>query len=93
MLNLKLQKLQLLEQFGHLIQRTDPLEKTDAGEEWRQKEERAAEDEMVRQHHRLNGHEFEQTPGDNEGQRSLACCHSWGLKESDTVTEKQPTPK
>jgi len=33
MLNLKLQKLQLLEQFGHLIQRTDPLEKTDAGEE------------------------------------------------------------
>ena len=48
---------------------------------------------MVRQHHRLNGHEFEQTPGDNEGQISLACCHSWGLKESDTVTEKQPNPK
>ena len=35
---------------------------------------RTTEDEMVGWHHRLNGHEFEQTPGDNEGQGSLACC-------------------
>ena len=42
------------------------------------------EDEMVVWHHRLNGHEFEQTPGD-EGQGSLACCSSLGCKESDTT--------
>ena len=41
------------------------------------------EDEMVGGHHRLNGHEFEQTPGYGEGQRSLACCSSWGQKELD----------
>ena len=38
---------------------------------------------MVGWHHRLNGHEFEQAPGDNEGQGSLACCSSWGHKELD----------
>ena len=38
---------------------------------------------MVGWHHRLNGHEFEQTPGDGEGQESLACCSPWGCKESD----------
>ena len=40
---------------------------------------------MVGWHHRLNGHEFEQTPGDGEGQGSLACCGPWGLKQSDTT--------
>ena len=35
------------------------------------------EDGMVRWHHRLNGHEFEQVPGDGEGQGSLACCCPW----------------
>ena len=55
----------------------------DAGKDWRQKEKRAAEDEMVRQDHLLNGHEFEQTPGDSGGQRSLVCCHPWSHKESD----------
>ena len=44
-----------------------------------------AEDEMIRWHHRLNGYEFEQTLGDGEGQRSLACCSLWGRKESDTT--------
>ena len=44
-----------------------------------------AEDEMVGWHHRLDGHEFEQTPGDGEGQGSLTCCSSWGRKESDTT--------
>ena len=41
------------------------------------------EDEMVGWHHHLNGHEFEQTPGDGEGQGSLECCSLWGGKESD----------
>ena len=38
-------------------------------------------------HHRLNGHEFEQTQGDTGGQRSLACYSPWGRKESD-MTER-----
>ena len=54
----------------------------DAGKDWRQ-EKGITEDEMVGWHHQLNGHEFEQTPGDGEGQRSLACCSPWGHKESD----------
>ena len=37
-------------------------------------------------HHRLNGHEFVQAPGDGEGQASLACCSPWGRKESDWTT-------
>ena len=45
------------------------------------------EDDMVGWHHVLNGHEFEQTPGDGEGQGSLACCSSWDCKESD-MTEQ-----
>ena len=40
------------------------------------------EDEMVGWHHRLNGHEFEQTLGDGEGQGSLVCCGPWGRKAS-----------
>ena len=46
-------------------------------------EKGVTEDEMVGWHHWLNGHKFEQTPGDREGQGSLACCSSWGHKESD----------
>ena len=38
---------------------------------------------MVGWHHQLNGHEFEQVPGDGEGQGSLACCSPWGCKEWD----------
>ena len=41
------------------------------------------EDEVVRWHHRLKGHEFAQTLGDNEGQGGLKCCSPWGCKESD----------
>ena len=41
------------------------------------------EDLMVGWHHQLNGHEFEQTPEDSEGRRSLACCSKWGRKELD----------
>ena len=68
--------------FGHLIQRANSLEKTlmlgkieGSGEE--------GNSEMVRCHHQLNGHEFEQTLGDSEGQGSLACCSPWGRKASD----------
>ena len=41
------------------------------------------EDAMVGWHHQLNGHEFEQTPGESERQGSLVCCSPWGHKESD----------
>ena len=41
------------------------------------------EDKMSGWHHMFNGHEFQQTPGDSEGQGSLVCCSSWGHKESD----------
>ena len=44
-----------------------------------------AQDEMVRQHHWLNGCESEQIPGSSNGQRSLACCSPWGRKESDVT--------
>ena len=47
----------------------------------------ATEDEIVGWHHPLNGHEFEQTQGDREGQGSLACCSPWGRKESDTTEQ------
>ena len=43
------------------------------------------EDEMVGWQHQLNGHEFEQAPGDSEGQGSWACCSPWGHKELDTT--------
>ena len=42
---------------------------------------------MVGWHHRFNGHEFEQTLGDSEGQGSLACCSPWGRKPSDTTQQ------
>ena len=52
--------------------------------------EGAAEDEMVSSHHRFNGHEFEQTLGDSEGQGSLAWCSPWGCKvRQDLLTEQQ----
>ena len=61
--------------------RKDP----DAGKDWGQEEEGVTENEMVGWHHWLNGREFEQTPGDGEGQGSLACCSPRGCKESDTT--------
>ena len=59
----------------------------DAGKDWRQKEKGEAEEEMVREHQQLNGHEFEQTPGDSGGQRNLACCGLWSHKETDTTKQ------
>ena len=61
--------------------RKDP----DAGKDYRQEEKRTTEDEMVGWHHWLNGHEFEWTPGVEDGQRGLACCDSWDGKELDTT--------
>ena len=43
------------------------------------------EDKMAGWHHRLSGHEFEQTLGNSEGEESPACCSPWGSKESDTT--------
>ena len=43
------------------------------------------EDEMIGWCHRFKGHEFEQSPGDCEGQGSLECCSPWGSKEWDTA--------
>ena len=79
MLKLKLQYL------GHLIWRVDSLEKTDAGRDWGQEEKGTTEEEMAVWHHQLDGHEFEWTPGDGDGQGGLAWCNSWGRKESDTT--------
>ena len=45
------------------------------------------EDEMVGQHHQVDGHEFEQAPGVGDGQGGLACCGSGGRKESDTTDQ------
>ena len=54
-----------------------------AGRDCGQEEKGSTEDEMVGWHHQLNGHEFEQTPGDSEGQGSLVCSIPWGQKELD----------
>ena len=59
----------------------------DAGKDWRQEEKGRTEDERVEWHHRLNGDEFEQAPGVGDGQGSLACCGSWGRKESDATEQ------
>ena len=60
---------------------------SDAGRGWGQEEERTAEDEMAGWHHWLNGHEFGWILGVGDGQGGLACCSSWGHKESD-MTER-----
>ena len=56
-----------------------------AGKDWGQEEKEAAEDEMVRDHHWLNGHAIEQILVDSEKQGSLACFSLWGHKELDTT--------
>ena len=59
----------------------------DAGRDWGHEEKRTTEDEMAGWHHWLDGHELEWTVGDGDGQGGLACCNSWGQKESD-MTER-----
>ena len=57
----------------------------DAGKDWRQEEEGTTEDEMVGWHHQLDGHDFEQALGVDDGQGSLVCCSPWGHQELDTT--------
>ena len=59
----------------------------DAGKDWRQEEKGTTEDGMVGWHYRLNGHEFEQSPGVRDGQGSQACCSPWGCKKLDTTEQ------
>ena len=59
----------------------------DAGKDWGQEEKGTTEDKMVGWHHRLDGHGFGWTPGVGDGQGGLACCSSWGHKESDTTEQ------
>ena len=66
---------------------------SDAGRDWGQEEKGTTEDEMAGWHHRLDGREFERTPGVGDGQGGLlllllACCNSWGRKELD-MTERE----
>ena len=74
-------KLQL---FGYLMWRINSLEKTLML--WKTEgKRRERQDEIIGWHHRLNGHEFEQTQGDSEGWGSLACCSSWGQEWPGTT--------
>ena len=60
---------------------------SDAGRDWGQEEKGTTGDEMAGWHHWLNEHEFEWTPGVGDRQGGLACCNSWGRKESDTTEQ------
>ena len=79
MLKLKLQY------FGHLMWSWLIGKDSNAGRDWRQEEKGMTEDETAEWHHWLNGHEFEWTLGVGDGHGVLACCNSWGHKESDTT--------
>ena len=68
-----------LQNFGHLMQRTNSLEKALMLGKIESRR-RGRQDEVVGWHHRLDGHEFEQPLGDGEGQESLACCSPWGRR-------------
>ena len=57
----------------------------DAGKDWRQEKNGMTKDEMIRQHHSLNGHGFDQALWVGGRQGSLVCCHPWGLKQLDTT--------
>ena len=80
MLKLKLQYFWLPDAKSWLIGKD-----SDAGRDWGQEEKRMTEDEMVGWHHRLDGHRFGWTLGVGKGQGTMACCGSWGRKESDTT--------
>ena len=80
-----------LQHFGHLMWRADLLEKTLMLGESEGKTRRVAEDEMVRLHHWLNGHESKQTPGDSGGQGNLVGYSPQGHKESGHALATEPT--
>ena len=81
MLKLKLQN------FGHLMRRKSWLigKDSNAGRDWGQEEKGTTEDEMAGWHHWLDGRESGWTLGVGDGQGGLACCDSWGRRESDTT--------
>ena len=62
----------------------------DAGKDWRQDEKVVTENEMFGWHHQLNGHEFEQTLRDSEGQGSLMCCNAWRPRVRHDLATEQP---
>ena len=74
-----------LQYFGHVVQRSDSLGKTLMLGKTEGRKRRGAKDEMIGWHHCLNAHEFEQAPGDSEGQGSLACHSPRGRKELDAT--------
>ena len=74
-----------LQYFGPLMPRSNSLEKILMLENIEGRRRQMTNEEMVGWHHQGNGHDFEQAPGDGEGQRSLVCCNPWGRKESDTT--------
>ena len=79
-----------LQYFGHLMQRPDSLEKTlMMGKTEGRRRGRVTDNEMVGWHHQINAHESEQTPGDSEGQGSLACCTSQGCRVGHDVVAEQ----
>ena len=63
-----------------LLTLAESLKKADAWKDWRLEEKGATEDEMVGWHHQIDGHGFEQTPGNSKGQGSLASYSPWGCK-------------
>ena len=79
-------KLQL-QYSGHLMRRTDSLEKTLMLGRIEGRRRGRQRDEMVGWHHRLNGHEFEQALRVGDGQGNLVCCNPWGHKELDTTEQ------
>ena len=64
---------------------------SDAGKSWRQKEKGMTESEIVGWNHRLDGHEFEETPGVGDGQGSMAYCSPWCHKELDMIEQQNRT--
>ena len=84
-------KSQPIKNYGHCLLKGSVSEYTnhklhtdpDAGKIEGKRRRGLREDEMVVWHHQLDGREFEQTPGDGDGQGSLVCCSPWGRKESD----------
>ena len=89
-----------LQFFGHLIEMSELIVKDpDAWKYWRHEQKGMTEDEMVGWHHQFSGYEFEQAPGNSEGQGSLACFIPWGhkwfymtkqLKSKNKKTWEQP---
>ena len=72
------------------MRRVDSLGKTlMVGKTEGERRRGAEEDEMVRQHHQLNGYEFEQTPGDSEGEGSMACWSPWSCRVGQDLATEQ----